>query len=440
MMDQDTEANQGGTFVSWSLYIIIPTHHFSRGPPDGSQTNPLIHPTQYPFSRLPAELRWKIWEYNLPGPRIVSIRCGLDSPSLSPGSSGPSGPNRSWHQRSLSRTSPLSAFATSSSSSSSSSSSPTSLAPNSSPSPPGCTSPAPIPANLHACHESRREALRRYHLSFGIARQPGQVIFDPARDVLYFGPRDGFMASEAQLRTVLSLCDPAELAQVRRIAVNDALFWVYESAGGGGVGGGGGGGGRGGGMRGGGGGGGGGRTEVALAHTTIACSLLIDVLQLLRARLPGLRELIFVPRDENPLYSGTCCLVEPAIVQSRLARQVREAMRVVFGLSSGHVGGGASEGGGGVPWSWRIMTLSADPDPPVYNRSVLGWEEEEASADANARPNGLVDGRNGRGLVDEAGQVRMLTKHWQGREFTRLSALQESVKRQFMQMEMDVCG
>ncbi|KUI64074.1 hypothetical protein VM1G_10856 [Cytospora mali] len=217
------------------------------------------------FSRLPAELRWKIWAFNLPGPRIVSIKCGPESLSSLPGldSGG--------------RLSPSSSS--------------------------GCTSPAAIPTNLHVCHESRREALRQYRSSFGIARQPGQVFFAPDQDVLYFGPRDGFMASEANLRTILSMCDPVELAQVKRVAINDALFW---------------------------------------------------------SRLPGLQELIFIPRDENPLYSGDSCLVEPAMGQGRMARQIREAMTAVFG---------APDDG---PWRWRIMTLSADPDPPVYEKQVLG--------------------------------------------------------------------
>lgn len=304
----------------------------------------------------------------------------------------------------------------------------------------GCTSPAPIPANLHACHESRSEALRRYGLSFGIARQPGRVFFDPDQDVLYFGPRDGFMASEAQLRTVLTLCCPEELRRVRKVAINDALFWVYERSrrtsgssnallhpysaattslplsscrgeehsttrfnphyeqpssqqyhqrrqhwpGGFGAGG--------------------------LAHATIATSLLADTLQLLRTRLPGLRELVFVPRDENPLYSEDCCLVEPAMMQSRMARQVRDAMAVVFGGDGGfdsttdalplsvaappppppRIRGQQEHKGlpatnvddqesrvGGVPWIWKIMTLCADPDPPVYGRKVLGWEDDD---------------------------------------------------------------
>ncbi|KUI62278.1 hypothetical protein VP1G_09406 [Cytospora mali] len=355
------------------------------------------------FSRLPAELRWKIWAFNLPGPRIVSIKCGPESLSSLPGldSGG--------------------RFSPSSSS--------------------GCTSPAAIPTNLHVCHESRREALRQYRSSFGIARQPGQVFFAPDQDVLYFGPRDGFMASEANLRTILSMCDPAELAQIKRVAINDALFWVYENswhhqA----------------------------RHQLpppppppppqhqhshqrqhqhqqhpsalaaplpplhpppaaaAMTHTAIAASLLIDVLRLIQSRLPGLQELIFIPRDENPLYSGDSCLVEPAMVQGRMARQIREAMTAVFG---------APDDG---PWRWRIMTLSADPDPPVYEKQVLG-------AGFRTKGGGGMVGdpsRCGRGIFDIA------RKDVCRGPTTRLGVLQESVRRRFMEMEMEMeldgCG
>lgn len=233
--------------------------------------------------------------------------------------------------------------------------------------------------------------------------------------MLYFGPRDGFMASEAQLRTVLTLCDPAELAGVRRVAVNDALFWVYGSPSGGG-------------------GGGAGAAMAMTTHTTIASSLLVEVLQLVRARLPGLAELVFVPRDENPLYSGASCLVEPAIVQSRLARQVRDAVGVVFGGPSS----GGVDSGGVPPWSWRVMTLSADPDRPVYGRGVLGWDEEEVIAGHGSNNYSLDGGGNVRGCVGKE-DVRT-TKYWAGREATPLGALQQSLRRQFMQMEMGVCG
>ncbi|KAI3401224.1 hypothetical protein diail_11930 [Diaporthe ilicicola] len=361
------------------------------------------------FSKLPAELRWKIWAFNLPGPRLVSVHCGSKSLSSS------SGLNSRHHGVPLS-----SSF--------------------------GCTSQAQIPPNLHVCHESRRECLRQYQASFGIARQPGQTFFDLEQDYMYFGPRDGFMASEANLRTVLSLCDPTELAQVRRVAINEAIFWVYDSAW---------------------------HRQApcyhdhhhqqqqrqqlqtppstplehrhqqnrrqpqeanaplplplplplppppaaaAMTYTSIAASLLVDILRLIRARLPGLRELVFVPRDENPLYSSDCYLTEPAMGQNRLKRQVREAITAAFG-------GDSDPDRAYPPWEWKIRTLSADPDPPSYDRHVLGWGE----ADADHPAHGGKEGRRG-GMAGCKGPLSVAT---------RLSAVQESVRR-FLEVEMEV--
>lgn len=337
----------------------------------------------------------------------------------------------------------------------------------------GCTSQAKIPTNLHVCHESRREALRQYRASFGIARQPGQTFFDSEQDYLYFGPRDGFMASEANLRTVLSLCDPTELAQVRRVAINEALFWVYDSAwhrqtpcyhdrpfhnnhhqqqneqlqtppttpmeeqhqqrrhqpqG----------------------------TDTPLptprpltppsptpqlssaagmTHTSIVTSLLVDILRLVRARLPGLRELVLVPRDENPLYSSDCYLTEPAMGQNRLRRQVSEALAVAFckdlaGIDSREEGmldrSSAAAAASAPPWEWKIRTLSADPDPPSYDRLVLGWCEAG------------IDSVGGWGKDSKGGCVAM-AKGPMG-VTTRLGAVQESARRFLgVEMELDVC-
>ncbi|PSS03858.1 hypothetical protein BD289DRAFT_449290 [Coniella lustricola] len=391
--------------------------------------------TFHPFPRLPAELRWKIWSYNLPGPRIVSIRCGSDVAAISPPPDG--------------RPVPL-----------------CSASHPGSPSP-SCTSPAPIPINLHVCHEARREALRRYRPCFGIARGSGRIYFDSNQDTLYFGPRDGFMASEAQLRTVLSLCDPAELARVTRIAVNDGLFWIYDSP-----------------VT--------GRSR-GTAQSALANSLLVDVLYLLRARLPGLKELVFVPRDENPLYSGDCCLVEPAIIQSLLARQVREAMRVVFeppgpstsatvtvitppisplssssSMNGNSDGQGSSSSGSCCPWRWRVMTLSANPNPvpsPKREQNGLLWRCSQTGL--NEPSSGGSDDDDGGHCIIKTGNISNNTSiymnghlNWRGsgirrsriddesthtrgwvvRGSWRLSMLEESARKQFLSVEMDVCG
>jgi hypothetical protein len=140
-------------------------------------------PAQFhPFNRLPTELRLRIWSLSLPDSRIVPIRCG---------SGAYDGESPSYGSRGL--------FT-------------------------GCTSPARIPAALHACAESRDVALETYSILFGFARGPGQVVFHPKIDVLFFGARTGYMAAEAQLKTCMSLCAPADLAAVRRVAISDSLF------------------------------------------------------------------------------------------------------------------------------------------------------------------------------------------------------------------------
>lgn len=190
------------------------------------------------------------------------------------------------------------------------------------------------------------------------------------------------MASEAQLRTILMLCNPVELAQVHKVAISDAIFCV---------------------------------TAAAAGTTKVAISLLVDVLRLLRARMPGLRELVFVPREENPSYSRDVCLVEPVMVQCRLARIVKEAMVVAFGKPQ--------------PWNWSIMTLSASADVPVYNRQVLGWDTLKDEKNAEY---GYVHGSG------YAGPEWRRQKHWAGknRELTRLDLFQESVRREFMHMDL----
>ncbi|KAK2009198.1 hypothetical protein LZ32DRAFT_608742 [Colletotrichum eremochloae] len=201
------------------------------------------------------ELRLKIWNFNLPPPRVVPIRCGAKSLTFA-SSAEPPRPSTS-----------------------------------------GCTSYAAVPVNLHVCRESRHEALASYRLSFGMARNPGQVLFDNAHDVLYFGARDGYMASGAQFFTVMTLCDPADLAGVRHLAINDSIFWidgVYQSM--------------------------------------SAASLTAEFLKHVRLRMPRLERLVFVPRDENPVYDDQIELV-PANprgrLEERMARQMEAAMQTV---------------------------------------------------------------------------------------------------------------
>ncbi|KAM5345502.1 hypothetical protein ACJ41O_011364 [Fusarium nematophilum] len=222
------------------------------------------------FSRLPTELRLKIWNYNLPQTRLVPVRCGSSWPGCED--------SPSWT---------------------------------------GCTSPAEIPANLHACAESRAETLKHYRLEFGFVRGPGQIFFNPQRDILYFGPRDGYMASDSQFQTCMSMCDPHELAAVRRLAINDALFWIDTTY-----------------------------------RSMTAASLTVELLRRIQARMPGLEEIIFVPRAEESPNSTTCCYVEPTMVYVRMARQIQTALATLCEQTPHW-----------KPPRWSILPLSAFPKP-----------------------------------------------------------------------------
>jgi hypothetical protein len=151
---------------------------------------------------------------------------------------------------------------------------------------------------------------------FGFAGRPGRIAFRPDQDVLYFGPRNGYMASEAQFRTVLSLADPAELARVRTVAVSEALFSVDD------------------------------HHEYVSA---VAASLNVEALRQIRQHLPGLRELMFVPRDANGVDTVLSC---PQSVTGQLSRQIEVAIDAV-----------SAEFPGWDPPKWHVMALKPDHRP-----------------------------------------------------------------------------
>lgn len=348
--------------------------------------------SQHLFSKLPPEVRFKIWDMNLPPTRVVTVKCGAKSLSMPPPHSPPLSPPLSFSScpwspqdgcffRDPSNDAP--SIYTCASSNGSRSRSPHPLERQRV----DCTSPAPVPANLHTCQESRREALRRYSLFFGIARQPARVFFDPRHDWLYLGARDGFAAAEAQLRTLLALADPAELAWVRRLALNDALFGpppcaaaavlspygqgsmeesprpvgvmmppsppssppppphaVVPAAAP--------------------------MTLTATTTTAAAISQVAELLAQVALHMPNLRELVFVPYDENPVYSGEATLVDPQDCSSRTTRFPWMEWRITHALV------GVSQR---VPhWrlpAWRVMVLAADPrSKVVYERRVMGLD------------------------------------------------------------------
>lgn len=148
----------------------------------------------------------------------------------------------------------------------------------------GCTSNAPIPANLHVCAEARANALERFRYVFGFVRLPGRVLYNPDSDILHFGPRDGYMASVAQFNTCMTMCDPAQLALVRRIAISDALFWAGSSY-----------------------------------HSMSAARLTVDVLSSMTEHMPALQQVFFIPGEEDEPH-------EAAQTEERMARQIQMAI------------------------------------------------------------------------------------------------------------------
>jgi hypothetical protein len=105
------------------------------------------------FPELPSELRLKIWRTSLPGPRVVGIQYKIGYESGLDGKM-------------------IQAFA-------------------------GWKSPDPVPIVLHACHESREEALKRFHLSFGTELHPARIYFNFWTDTVRFsnGPSDPFLTN-----------------------------------------------------------------------------------------------------------------------------------------------------------------------------------------------------------------------------------------------------
>lgn len=168
----------------------------------------------------------------------------------------------------------------------------------------GCTSDAPIPTNMHVCVESRTEAFKRFRYAFGFVRAPGHIIFNPDSDILFFGPREGYMAAESQFHTCMSMCDPAQLALVRRVAISDSLFWVDGTY-----------------------------------NSMTAASLTVEVIKQLATRMPALEHIIFVPREQD---EG----LESILTEERMTRQIQMAMRTVCQQQS--------------PWRpppWTIVSL-----------------------------------------------------------------------------------
>ncbi|KAJ2997359.1 hypothetical protein NUW58_g669 [Xylaria curta] len=72
-----------------------------------------------------------------------------------------------------------------------------------------CTTTASVPAVLHACHESRSEALRMYKKSFGTMSHEPRIYFHRELDTLYL-PRPPFMGYDDASRSFAGLIGDAD--------------------------------------------------------------------------------------------------------------------------------------------------------------------------------------------------------------------------------------
>ncbi|KAF4510421.1 hypothetical protein G6O67_002309 [Ophiocordyceps sinensis] len=149
---------------------------------------------------------------------------------------------------------------------------------------------------LHRSHPRQPPRMRRVARrgpssantrAFGFARGPGHVIFGPESDVIWFAPREGCMAADSQFHTCMSMCDQAQLARVRRIAVSDALFWIDDTS-----------------------------------RSMTAATLTIEVVKQLATRMSSLERIIFVTRDEDEA-------ADLPVAVERMARQIQMALATI---------------------------------------------------------------------------------------------------------------
>ncbi|KAI0023133.1 hypothetical protein F4780DRAFT_97643 [Xylariomycetidae sp. FL0641] len=277
-------------------------------------------PSQFSlFSQLPAELRCKIWELNLPKPRVVAIRCDLttrpDNHYPNP-TEDDDGEVTTTDRRVIFQ----------------------------------CTSSASLPINLHVCREARSEALRRYHLLFrpspgfsgGGGGGGGGVYVDPARDTVYFGSRDGPAGSVAQFGCFVSCVSPADMGAIQHLAVNEMLLRLDDHG------------------------------SSWRPSAMDEDRLVEELLRKVRARFRGLRRLVFVSRDANPVYSAEATLVEPRMRNKVVERRVADAEAR---LRRRDRDGPAFA----LPCPWSVMVLAADPTPVTYDQTVLGYCGKRAS-------------------------------------------------------------
>ncbi|KAI3337611.1 hypothetical protein HD806DRAFT_44544 [Xylariaceae sp. AK1471] len=245
-------------------------------------------PRFYLFSQLPPELRLILWSFSLPESRIVTIRCGA---RWVPGFQGHLNDGQSIQ----------------------------------------CSSPSPVPTNLHVCRESRFEALGRYKLLFGLMGQPGTIYFDPLRDTLYFGARDGFASSEAHLNTFMAMISPSDRAFVRHIAVNEIIIRSRDSF----------------------------DRRIAPTPQQITERLVCEI----RARFRNLEQLTFVYNDRNPIYSSDSIFVELDPNNRLFEGRIKNAIEAIMDRYPSF-----------NPPSWKVKAIATGAAGPIYDQGVLGYK------------------------------------------------------------------
>lgn len=150
-------------------------------------------------------------------------------------------------------------------------------------------------------------------------------------DILYFGARDGFMTSMAQFLTFMSLCNPIDLEKVRQFAINDLVL-----------------------------------SDERICNSATAMRQTVEAIQQAYVRMPRLRGIIFVPGDENPVYSDNMILLQPSIRHSEMEKRIEGAFDTIRGKYSTW-----------QPPKWQVMTLCIAPGRHVnengtHTRRALG--------------------------------------------------------------------
>ena len=145
-----------------------------------------INPTFPKFGDLPPELRIKIWQHAIPGPRTVIIESPFTKPQNRVPRSLEDALSRTYDKDGLELT---------------------------------WRSTMEIPALLHVNAEARHEALQHYHLSLGVGPSKPRIYIDFGRDTLFFGHSE-----------IMPECSPLwgatkDLQKVRRLAIVPEGAW-----------------------------------------------------------------------------------------------------------------------------------------------------------------------------------------------------------------------